>query len=228
MKHALRAPLAAVALTTTIAALAGWNTLGAASTTEASAALAGAATVQTNAQTNAAAKVYSVDPVHSNIIFKIRHAGLTNFYGRFNDLSGSVRLDKRNIPGATIEIAVDMGSLDTKNAKRDAHVKGADFFNARQYPKATFTSTSITEGGEGGFELTGDFTLHGQTRPVTATMSPVETGEMQGKAMMGFEARFSIKRSDYGITTYIDTANPEDGSLGDTVEIVVAIEGFSE
>jgi len=216
-----RAPLAAAALLTTGAALAGF-TMHSGSTASTASALS------ESTQTNAA-KEYAVDIVHSNIIFKIRHSGISNFYGRFKDFQGDIRFDPRNVKGMDISFSVETGSVDTNNRTRDGHIKNADFFNARQYPQATFTSTSIVEtGSEGVYELNGDFSIHGVTQPITATITDVSTGKQQGKDAMGFEARFSISRSDFGITKYVDPKDPEGGPLGDKVEIIVAIEAVHD
>ncbi len=149
---------------------------------------------------NAAAGEYAVDIVHSNILFKIRHGGLAYFYGHFDTFSGSIDIDPDNIESAKFNIVVETGSVDTNNKSRDGHVKNADFFNARQYPKATFTSTSIKETSNGVYELKGNFDFHGETNPVTATLTDVTFGSQQGKDAIGFHAVFSISRTDFNIT----------------------------
>lgn len=176
---------------------------------------------------NLAAKEYSVDTVHSNILFKIRHGGIAYFYGHFDTFSGTVRIDPRNIKGADLSFTVQTDSVDTNNRTRDGHVKNADFFNARQYPQATFTSTEIIELSEGVYELKGDFAFHGETHPVTATLTDVAFGQQQGKDAMGFHAVFSINRSDFGIMKYVDSDKPEEGPLGDKVEVIVSIEAVN-
>jgi polyisoprenoid-binding protein YceI len=184
-------------------------------------------TTRTNNTESLAAKEYSVDPVHSNILFKIRHGGLSYFYGHFDAFTGTVRIDPRNIKGADFSFTVDTNSVDTNNRNRDGHVKNADFFNARQYPEATFTSTSVTELSEGVYELVGDFSFHGETHPVTAQLTDVSFGKQQDKDAMGFHAVFSISRSEFGIMKYVDTDKPEEGPLGDKVEIIVSIEAVN-
>ncbi|MFG0245020.1 MAG: YceI family protein [Phycisphaerales bacterium JB052] len=176
---------------------------------------------------NLAAKVYTVDPVHSSILFKLRHGGLSSFYGHFDAFSGTVRIDPDNITDAKFNITVKTDSVDTNNTKRDDHVKNADFFNARQYPEAKFTSTAITEQSDGVYQLKGDFSFHGQTHPVTATLTEVSFGQSQGKDAMGFHAVFSIKRSEFGIVKYVDSDNPESGPLGDSVQIIVSLEAVN-
>lgn len=163
------------------------------------------------------AESYSVDNVHSFVIFKVRHVGAANFYGRFNDLAGDVEFDNGRVVSANITVEAD--SVDTGNRGRDDHLKNADFFNARQYPSLTFSGTSTD-----GETLTGELTMHGVTREITATIHDVGTGEMRGKAKVGFEARFSIKRSDFDMRGYLADDLSDDGPLGNTVDLIVAIE----
>ncbi|MEQ8769629.1 MAG: YceI family protein [Phycisphaerales bacterium] len=172
------------------------------------------------AETEAAsqAETYTVDNVHSFVIFKVRHVGAANFYGRFNNLDGTVGFENGQITSA--DITVEAESVDTGNRGRDDHLRNADFFNTRQYPEITFSGTSTD-----GETLTGELTLHGVTRDVTATIHDVGTGEMRGTAKMGFEARFTIKRSDFDMRGYLADDLSDNGPLGNTVELIVAIEG---
>lgn len=220
MNRATKATIAASLLTITGAAIAGFglNTSGAAVETR---ALTTAQTQQLEAQT------YSVDRVHSSMLFKIRHAGLSHFYGRLNDFEGSVTIDPDDIENASFEFTVHTNSVDTNNASRDGHIKNADFFNARQYPKATFKSNYVKEVADGVYDLRGDFSFHGETKTINATLTDLSWGEQQGKPAVGFHAVFRINRSDFGITKYVDTKNPESGPLGDKVEITVSIEAVN-
>jgi polyisoprenoid-binding protein YceI len=176
----------------------------------------------------AAAGTYAVDGVHSNVLFKIRHSALAYFYGHFDTFDGSITIDPDNIESAQFSISVETGSVDTNNRSRDGHVKNADFFNALQYPKATFTSTSISEIGDGVYELNGDFEFHGKTLPVSAKLTDVSFGKQRDADAMGFHAVFSISRSAFGITKYVDADNLEGGPLGDNVEIIVSMEAVSQ
>ena len=218
MNRFAKATLAASVLTLAGSALVGFglNSSGAAVETASS------------TTTSAAAGEYAVDIVHSNILFKIRHGGLAYFYGHFDTFSGSISIDPDNIENAKFNITVETGSVDTNNKSRDGHVKNADFFNARQYPKATFTSSSIKETSNGVYELKGNFDFHGVTNPVTATLTDVTFGSQQGKDALGFHAVFSISRSDFNITKYVDADNPEGGPLGDSVEIIVSVEAVND
>jgi len=182
--------------------------------------------IETTASTEItqAAGAYEVDKVHSNILFKIRHGGLAYFYGHFDSFSGTIDIDPENIEDAKFSITVRTSSVDTGNRTRDGHIKDADFFNARQYTEAIFTSTGVKMTSDGVYELAGDFAFHGETNPVTATLTDVTFGEQQGKDAMGFHAVFSIKRSEFNMMKYVNPSDPESGALGDNVDIIVSME----
>ncbi|CAE7759455.1 yceI [Symbiodinium sp. CCMP2592] len=175
-----------------------------------------------------AAESYAVDAVHSTVLFKIRHGGVSNFYGRFNKLNGTIEFDKSDVASSSMSFTIPASSVDTNNKDRDDHVKNAEFFNARQYPEISFESTSISEVSDGVYALSGNLSFHGETKEITADLTEVRTGTFRGKPVMGFEASFSIKRSDYGITKYLAEDLSDNGPLGNTVEITVAIEAVKQ
>lgn len=199
-----------------LAALAGWAS---STTTE---------TRELVFETTNAQRHYGVDLVHSSLIFKIRHAGMSNFYGRFNTFDGEIHFDHADPTNSTLAFTVQTASVDTGNSSRDGHLKNADFFNARQFPTIQFKSTGIKPVSEGVYELTGDLTLHGETRPVTAQLTDIRSGKVRENDAMGFEATFSIKRSEFGITKYVAPDGGEDGGLGNTVDLIVAIEAIAK
>ena len=164
---------------------------------------------------------FEIDGVHSSTVFKIQHAGVSNFYGTFQKISGSIVWDKASPESASITASIDAASVSSANGGRDNHLKGPDFFNAKEHPAITFKSTGLKKTGEGTFDLTGDVTMLGKTKPVTAKL--VVTGEKDtGKYgyRVGMDATFTIKRSDFGITYGI-----ADGALGDEVTLMVGFAG---
>ncbi len=177
----------------------------------------------------AAAPSYRVDGVHSGVVFKVRHAGVSNFRGRFNKLDGSFTFDPADLGASSFTAEIPVASVDTGNEKRDEHLQAADFFNARQFPVATFTGSAVTATDKAGvYSLAGDLTLHGVTKPIEAELNWIGTGSFRGKETAGFDATFSIKRSDFGITTYLADDGGEDGGLGNTVEITIFVEGVKQ
>ena len=163
------------------------------------------------------AETYDVDGVHSVVLFRITHFNLAAFHGRFNKVSGSFTVDE----GATgsVDITIDADSVDTNNEKRDGHLKSPDFFNVKQFPEITFKSDSLERIDGNRYEAEGTLSLHGVSNPLKVQLERIGSGEGMGKHRTGFEAVFTIKRSEFGI-------NYMPGALGDDVRLTVAIEGI--
>jgi polyisoprenoid-binding protein YceI len=167
----------------------------------------------------ALASSYDIDTAHSTVLFKIRHLGVADFYGRFNGVSGTFTFDPAEPTKGSIDISVKADSVDTDNEKRDQHLMSPDFFNAKQFPVITFKSESVKKVGDKKFEVTGTLNLHGVSKKVTAAVDYIGAGDDPwGGYRAGFEARVSIKRSDFGITFM-------PGGLGENVDLIVALEG---
>ncbi len=162
--------------------------------------------------------VYGIDGVHSCAMFRVLHAGAGQFWGRFNVLQGSFTMsDDPSRMAFAIDIPVD--SIDTRTKKLDDHLKSPDFFNAAEFPKMSFKSTGAKKLADGMIELSGDFTMHGVTKPITAMAEVTGVSEMMG-GRAGVEATFTIKRSEFGMNYGV-----EKGTLGDSVKIIVNLEG---
>ena len=170
-----------------------------------------------------AADTYKIDPVHAAVLYKISHLGLANAYGRFNEPTGKVVLDNDDPSKSSFEFEVDADKVDTGNAKRDAHLKSPDFFNARQFPKISYKSTSVSKKGDNQYELIGDLTMHGVTKPITFVVT--KTGEGKGlkpdEVRTGWEAQVDLKRTDWGIKGLV-------GPVGDDVHLTVSFEGVKQ
>jgi polyisoprenoid-binding protein YceI len=165
-----------------------------------------------------AAEVYTIDPVHSTIMFRVKHLGVSYVFGRFNQVSGSVSLDAEKPESSKVAIEIKTDSIDSNNPDRDAHLKSDSFFDVKQFPKATFTSTSVKKAGDKKFSVTGDLALHGVTKPVTVEIENVGKGKgMKGGELAGFFGTFTIKRADFGINYMPD-------GLGDEVAVTVSVE----
>ena len=163
---------------------------------------------------------YTVDNVHSAVLFKARHFGAGFTYAWFKEFDGSFTVDA-DPAKSSIDFTVKTASVDSRNEKRDGHLKSPDFLNAMQFPTATFKSTKIDKAGDGSWNVTGDFTLRGKTKAVTARVQPLGTGKTPppaGKTIAGFEGKFTVNRHDFDVSF-------GKGGLGDDVEITVALEG---
>lgn len=167
-----------------------------------------------------AADAYTIDPVHSTVLFKTSHLGISSTWGRFNTLAGKLTWSDGDPAQNRLQLTVEVASVDTANQKRDQHLQSPDFLNVRQFPQATFTSTAWRKTGERSYEVNGDFSLHGTTRPLTLAATLVGQGATPMKdTRIGLEAQVTIKRSDFGMAGKIDPVT-------DPVLLVVAIEAI--
>jgi polyisoprenoid-binding protein YceI len=164
---------------------------------------------------------YTIDPVHSAILWKVQHKGAGFTWGRFNDFSGTVTATGRDPESLVVDITVKANSVDSANAKRDEHLRGPDFFNATEFPTITFKSKSAKKLADDKVELTGDLTIRGVTKEIKAIAVFTGTGTDRGAKLAGAEATFTINRSDFGITY-------GKGALGEEVTIIAALEGKSD
>jgi polyisoprenoid-binding protein YceI len=165
-----------------------------------------------------AADAFQVDTVHSSVLFKIKHQNVSYAYGRFNDVAGKFLVDEADPSKSTFDLTIKGDSIDTASGKRDTHLKGPDFFNVKQFPTITFKSKSVARAGKD-YDVTGDLTLHGVTRPVTFHVVSTGTAKgMMGGTVSGVEASAVIKRSDFGMNYMV-------GPLGDEVTVTASLEG---
>jgi polyisoprenoid-binding protein YceI len=167
------------------------------------------------------ADTWTVDAVHSAALFKVQHMGAGFSYGRFNKIAGTVTTDADATKNA-VSITIAADSVDTANTQRDDHLKGDAFFNVKQFPEITFVSTAWTAAGADTWTVTGNFTLRGVTKPVTATVRKTGQGkappQMGGKDLIGYETSFAIKQTDFGMKYGIPAA------LSDDVTIILSVE----
>jgi polyisoprenoid-binding protein YceI len=163
----------------------------------------------------ARAETYTVDAVHSTVLFRIKHMNTSDAWGRFNDIQGTAGLDG---PKPALNVTLTVDSIDTANEKRDEHLEGPDFFNAKQFPTIAFKSTKVTKVDDTHYDVAGDLTLHGVTRPISVKLEKTGSARtpMTGP-IVGYATEFKIKRSDYGMKLMI-------GPLGDEVLLIVSLE----
>lgn len=168
---------------------------------------------------------YEITAGSSYVTFEVLHFKVTNAQGRFNAFTGSVAVDGDDASSAKVELKIEAASVDTGNAKRDEHLIGPDFFNSKEFPEITFKSTGVNavEGKENTYELTGNLTMLGQTKEVTADFVFMGTGKgPRGADIAGGEAQLTIKRSDFGMNYGLPDA------IGDEVKIKVSIQGYKQ
>lgn len=164
------------------------------------------------------AATWKVDNVHSSLMFRVLHLNTAYFYGRFNELSGEIAWDEGSPESASFSVEIKTESVDSKNPGRDRHLRSSDFFNAEQFPTCTFRSTSISTSGGSSYEMKGELTINGVTKPVTVALDKTGTGkDRRGNDLIGFETIFTIKRSDFGMTFMSN-------GLGDEVKVYCSLE----
>ena len=139
---------------------------------------------------------WNVDPSHSRVGFRVKHLGISNVRGEFREFDGQLVIDEDGTVKASGSVKVD--SIDTGEGDRDGHLKSPDFFDAATYPELTFESTSVTAIDEDTWEITGDLTMHGITKPITLKAEVGGAGpDPFGGERVGLEATADVSRSDY-------------------------------
>lgn len=163
--------------------------------------------------------IYEIDPSHTNVLFGVNHLGYSQYYGRFNTISGKLNFDPKAPEKSKLDVAIDVASIDTNNEKLEGELKGDQWFNAAKFPTATFTSTKVEKLSATNGKVTGDLTLHGVTKPVTLDVTFNGTGlnPFMKTEQLGFSAVGRIKRSDFGISQYVPM-------VGDDVTLVIESE----
>jgi polyisoprenoid-binding protein YceI len=162
---------------------------------------------------------YTLDPNHAALLFKIQHLGLSTYVGRFNQFDARLSFDPNNMPAAQLEATVQIDSLDINNQKLEKNLQNSSWFDSEQFPQAYFKSQKVTPidtintdpNINNQFEFHGLLTLHGVTKPVTfnATFHGGADNWMTGKYTLGFSAIGTIKRSDFGMSSYIPIVGDE-------------------
>jgi polyisoprenoid-binding protein YceI len=169
-----------------------------------------------------AAENYVVDSAHTYILFRVTHLNVGHSYGRLNGATGAFLLDDTSPANSRIEMQVMAKDVDTYDAKRDKHLQSPDFFDVEQHPLITFKSTSVKQLETDLYEITGDLTLLGKTRPIKIRARQTGSGkDPWGNYRRGFETKFTIKRSEFGMDFLLD-------AVSDEVELTVSVEGIRQ
>ncbi len=163
------------------------------------------------------AGTYVVDSGHTQVGWRVSHMGFSNYAGGFSEVGGSLTLDPKNPAAAKLSIKILVASVATTSAKLTDELKGDQWLDAGKYPEMTFVSTKVAPAGKGKAKVTGDLTLHGVTKPVTldVTLVGAGTNPLNKKVTVGFEATGTLKRSDFGVKTYVPL-------IGDDLHLVIA------
>ena len=183
-------------------------------------AVAGPARAQT-APTRDPAQIqsgsYAVDPGHTQVGFTVSHMGFSNYSGGFSEVSGTLELQPKNPGASRLTVSVPVASVATTSAKLTDELKSAQWLDAGKFPQMTFVSTKVVPEGQDKARVTGDLTLHGVTKPVVlqVTLVGAGTNPLSKKYTVGFEATGVVKRSEFGVKTYVPL-------IGDDLHLTIA------
>jgi polyisoprenoid-binding protein YceI len=170
----------------------------------------------------AAPVTYKIDPNHTSVVASWSHFGFSNPIANFGDAEGSITYDPANVGTSKVEVTLPLSGLDSHVAKFDEHLRSADFFDAEKFPTITFKSTKVEAAGDKKLRVFGDLTIKGITKPVVLDTTINKIGEqpMAKRAAAGFDATTTIKRSDFGVDTYVPNVS-DNVTLRITTEAVV-------
>jgi polyisoprenoid-binding protein YceI len=182
----------------------------------------------TTPTTSATTTTWQIDPAHTLTEFSVRHMMITTVRGRFGAVTGTIQLDEEDPTRSTADVSIDAATIDTRVAQRDAHLRSADFLDSETYPSITFRTTTIERKGENRYQVTGDLTIRGVTKPVVLDVT--EGGRAKspwGQTVIGFRATTKIDRRDYGLKW--NQALETGGVLvGNEVQIAIEVEAVQE
>jgi len=174
-----------------------------------------------------AADVFDLDQTHFSVVFSVSHMNMSYTYGMFRQANARVTLDRENPANSKFQFTIKTDSIDTNSTQRDGHLKGPDFFDVVSFPDITFESTTVVLGNEAKrvvYQVTGDLTMHGVTRTITLPIELLGEGpSLDGKPHAGFLTQTELKRSDFGMTKYL-----ENNVVGDAIGITVSFEGVKQ
>ncbi|HEY4325809.1 MAG TPA: YceI family protein [Mucilaginibacter sp.] len=173
----------------------------------------------------ATATRWAIDPMHSEVQFKVKHLVISTVSGFFKSFEGAMDTVNDDFEDADISFSLDIDSIDTNQSQRDGHLKGADFFDAEKYPKITFKSTSFKKtNDEDEYKLTGDLTIKDVTKSVTLNAEfGGSTDDFYGNTKAGFEVTGKVNRKDFGLT-YDPVTEAGSIVLGEDIKLLINVQ----
>ena len=167
---------------------------------------------------------WQIDTAHTEIEFSVRHLMISNVKGRFANPAGAVSFDPDHPGSLQLDVTIPVATIDTRNEQRDAHLRSADFFDAKDFPTMTFKGTRIKGDTSSRFKLIGDLTIRGNTREVTLDVTSEGAGaDPWGNDRLGFSATGKINRKDFGLT-YNQALETGGVVVGDEIKIIINTE----
>jgi polyisoprenoid-binding protein YceI len=185
-------------------------------------------TAQRTGTTTGTRTTWAIDPSHTSVEFGVKHMMFTTVKGRFAGVTGTIELDEANPANSSANVEIDVNTVDTRDEKRDAHLRSADFFDVEQFPTITFQSTRVEPKSSGDFRVFGNLTIHGVTREVELEATYNGAGKNPwGQEVAGFEATGRVSRKDFGMEFNV----PLDGGgilVGDDIKISIDVEAAKQ
>lgn len=173
----------------------------------------------------AATSTWQIDPAHSSAQFAVRHLAISTVRGAFTSVKGSVQFDDKDIAKSSVDVTIDVGSVDTREPNRDKDLRSDHFFDAEHIPTITFKSKKVEQASPGKLRVTGDLTIHGVTKEavleVDGPTAPIK--DPWGNQRMGINATAKISRQDFGVGTNYPAA-----MIGDEIAITIDAEIFQK
>ena len=173
-------------------------------------------------------KTYQLDPSHTTVSFSVKHMMFAKVRGGFDKMRGVLNYNPEELSKSSVEVEIEVASISTRDSKRDANLKSAEFFDVKKYPTLTFKSTHIEKGGDGIY-VTGDLTIHGVTRSVRLEMKrpTEEVRDSAGNFKIAVSGKTKIKRKDFGLSW--NAALEAGGVLvGDEISVEMEVEFMSK
>ncbi len=169
-----------------------------------------------------AQEIYTIDPNHSNVAFKVRHL-VSKVGGEFTKFDGTITADFSNLDVSGVQFSIQAASLDTRNEDRDNHLRSVDFFDVEKYPEITFTSTKVTKIDNDSYAVAGILTMHGVSKSITLTVDYLGEMTAMGGTRAGYELSTTLDRKDFGVSwnRALDTGG---FILGDEVGVNINLE----
>ena len=170
---------------------------------------------------------WSIDPAHSSSQFSVKHLVISTVRGQFGKTTGTIKLDEKDMTRSSVEATVDVNTIDTRVAARDADLKSPNFFDAARYPSMTFKSNKVEKAGDDKLKVSGDLTIRGTTRPTVWDLTySLQTKGMIGETRRGFAATTKINRKDFGLS--YSKAIEAGPVVGDEVAITIDAEAIKD
>lgn len=167
---------------------------------------------------------WNFDPVHSSVNFSVRHLMVSKVHGRFTSWQGSLEFDPDKPAESRVDVTIDAASIETKDEKRDAHLRSPDFFDVEKYPRIHFRSTSVEKAGKDRYRVKGDIEIHGVTKPIELDVEYGGTAkDPWGGERTGFSAHASLNRKDFGLA-WNQTLETGGVLVGEKIDINLEIE----